>query len=167
MDSLITAFSSKARNKAITVRWELRKDAEVHAIENEVRQLVANLLNNSIEAARQGGTVWVRVSPGRSWKDDSITGARITIADSGPGIEARHRARLFEPFFTTKREVGTGLGLWITKGIVERHGGKIRFRSSVEEGRSGTAFMVFLPEKAHKVAASEEKMAQSDLRLSA
>lgn len=167
VDSLITALSSKARNKAITVKWELRKDAEVYAIESEVRQLVANLLNNSIEATRQGGTVWVRVSPGRSWMDDSVTGARITIADSGPGIEARHRARLFEPFFTTKREVGTGLGLWITKGIVDRHGGSIRFRSSVEEGRSGTAFMVFLPDKARKVAASEEKIAQSDLKLSA
>jgi PAS domain S-box-containing protein len=167
VDSLIAAFSSKARNRSIEIKWEMRQDAQVYAIESEVRQLVANLLNNSIEATFSNGTVWVRVSAGRSREDETVTGARITIADSGPGIEARHRAKLFEPFFTTKREVGTGLGLWISKGIVDRHGGSIRFRSSVEKGRSGTAFMVFLPDKSKEAAGVQAEGAPVTYKLTA
>jgi signal transduction histidine kinase len=87
----------------------------------------------------------VRVSQQREYDGSSTRGVRVTIADSGPGIEPAHRARIFEPFFTTKKEVGTGLGLWVSKGIVERHGGKIRLRSRVRPGRSGTVFSVFLP----------------------
>ena len=167
VDSLIAAFSSKARNRSITIKWEMNQDAEVFAIESEVRQLIANLLNNSIEAACQNGTVWVRVSAGKSWKGPPVQGARITIADSGPGIEPRHRSKLFEPFFTTKREVGTGLGLWISKGIVDRHGGSIGFRSSVKEGRTGTAFMVFLPVNTREAAAAQNKAVPIERRLSA
>lgn len=167
VDSLIAAFSSKARNRAVGIKWELKEDPDIHAIESEVRQLVANLLNNSIEATRANGLVWVRVSKGKSWKDPAVWGVRITIADSGPGIEAQHRAKVFEPFFTTKREVGTGLGLWISKGIADRHGGSIRFRSSVREGRSGTVFMVFLPAKTNGHAEVEEMSRPMSYRLSA
>lgn len=53
--------------------------------------------------------------------------------------------RIFEPFFTTREMNGTGLGLWITRGIIERHGGKISVRTSVRPGNSGTAFSIFLP----------------------
>jgi signal transduction histidine kinase len=71
-----------------------------------------------------------------------------------------HRSRIFEPFFTTKKEVGTGLGLWVSKGIVERHGGNIRLRSRTIPGRSGTVFSIFLPSKA-----GEEQGRRSDNAL--
>ena len=70
---------------------------------------------------------------------------RVTIADSGPGIPGPLRARLFEPFFTTKRDVGTGLGLWVCKSIVDKHRGSIRVRSVETPGKSWSAFSVFLP----------------------
>ena len=73
------------------------------------------------------------------------TGIRLTIADSGHGIEQANLQRIFEPFFSTKEVNATGLGLWIARGIVERHGGRISIRSSVRPGNSGTVFSIFLP----------------------
>jgi len=74
-----------------------------------------------------------------------LPGVRITVADTGSGIPLENRKHLFEPFYTTKKDVGTGLGLWITRGIVEKHGGMIHFRSKTRAGMSGTAFSLFLP----------------------
>jgi signal transduction histidine kinase len=72
-------------------------------------------------------------------------GVRLTVADTGVGIQPEDRMRIFEPFFTTKGEKGTGLGLWVSRGIVEKHGGSIRLCTSVQPGKSGTCFSVFLP----------------------
>jgi signal transduction histidine kinase len=69
----------------------------------------------------------------------------VLVADQGSGILPEHRPRLFQPFFTTKGDKGTGLGLWVSQGIVHRHGGRIRLRSNVRPGRAGTVFFVFLP----------------------
>jgi signal transduction histidine kinase len=74
---------------------------------------------------------------------------RLTVADSGPGIPSTMRSKLFEPFFTTKKDVGTGLGLWVSNNIVEKHGGYIQLKSSVTPGRTGTTFSVFLPADSH------------------
>ena len=146
--SLVTALTPKARNRSIEIKSEIQQDPEICAIESEIRQLIVNLLNNSIDAIFGGGTIRVRVSAGRAWGQQSMSGVRLTIADSGRGIAPEHRPKLFEPFFTTNKDVGTGLGLWISKGIVERHGGNIRFRSQITPGRSGTVFTVFLPSNA-------------------
>jgi two-component system, NtrC family, sensor kinase len=72
-------------------------------------------------------------------------GARLTIVDNGCGIPKADRKRIFEPFFTTKAEKGTGLGLWVVKGIVGKHGGKIKIRSTDAATRSGTFFSIFWP----------------------
>jgi signal transduction histidine kinase len=85
------------------------------------------------------------VRRGTQWTDGARKGVRLTVADSGPGISLASRRRLFEPFFSTKAELGTGLGLWISKGIVEKHGGSLRFRSSTRLGKHGTIFSIFLP----------------------
>jgi two-component system CheB/CheR fusion protein len=87
----------------------------------------------------------VRVSDAIDWKERERRGVRLTVADTGAGIEAEFRAQLFEPFFTTKKQVGTGLGLWVCKSIVEQHRGSIRVKSSTVAGKSWTAFSVFLP----------------------
>ncbi|HKR32645.1 MAG TPA: ATP-binding protein, partial [Terriglobales bacterium] len=115
------------------------------AVAGEIRQLIANLLTNSIDAVPIGGQIRIRVSGYTDHASEPLTGVRITIADSGPGIPAEDRQRLFEPFFTTKKDVGTGLGLWVCKNIVDKHHGWIRVRSSAVPGRSWTAFSVFLP----------------------
>ena len=145
LDPLISVFSYKTRDKAIEIHSEIRQDPEIYAVPGEIRQLVANLLSNSIDAVGTAGEIRIRLSAGTSWNGSRSTGVRLTIADSGPGISAQARTKLFEPFFTTKRDIGTGLGLWICKNIVEKHHGRIRFKTSTAPGRSGTAFTVFLP----------------------
>jgi len=87
----------------------------------------------------------IRVHPGRELNHSGRPGARIVIADSGSGIRPEQRKRLFEPFYTTKKDVGTGLGLWVTQEIVQKHGGRISLRSSAGQDRSGTVFSIFLP----------------------
>jgi signal transduction histidine kinase len=79
-------------------------------------------------------------------------GARITIADNGTGIAPPHLREIFEPFFTTKKDSGTGLGLWVAKQIVHKHGGTIRVRSHVAEKGGWTVFSLFLPENAPEKA---------------
>ncbi|HEX6907606.1 MAG TPA: HAMP domain-containing sensor histidine kinase, partial [Terriglobales bacterium] len=148
ISQLRTVFSPKTTNKRIDLRVEVEGDPEIVAVPGELRQLFANLLSNSIDAVPMDGIIRVRVSQARKSADSGPLGARVTIADSGPGIDPAHRPRIFEPFFTTKKEVGTGLGLWVSKGIVERHGGRIRLRSKTTPGKSGTVFSVFLPANA-------------------
>ncbi|HKW25827.1 MAG TPA: PAS domain S-box protein [Terriglobales bacterium] len=145
ISQLRTVFSPKTTNKRIDLQMEVDQDPEIVAVPGELRQLFANLLSNSIDAVPVDGTIRVRVSQAREFNHAGRAGARVTIADSGPGIDPLHRSSIFEPFFTTKKEVGTGLGLWVSKGIVERHGGTIRLRSRTTPGRSGTVFSVFLP----------------------
>jgi PAS domain S-box-containing protein len=143
--SLASVFSSRVRNKEIDFQSQFRHDPEIVGIPSELRQLIANLISNSIDAVPRRGRVRVRLSCGREKRAERREGVRLTVADSGPGIPRAVRARLFEPFFTTKKDVGTGLGLWVCKGIVEKHHGQIRVKSRRDNGKSGTVFSVFLP----------------------
>jgi len=91
----------------------------------------------------------IRTREGRRW----TTGTRgiiFTVADTGSGIDGEARERIFEPFFTTKGMTGTGLGLWISKEIVDRHDGVMRMRSSRSPKHHGTVFTIFLPFEAAK-----------------
>jgi signal transduction histidine kinase len=101
-------------------------------------------LSNSIDAVESGGRIRIRVSTATTVGLFS-KGVRLTIADSGPGIPAEIRARVFDPFFTTKKDVGTGLGLWICKSIVDRYCGSIKIWSRTTPGKSGTIVSVVLP----------------------
>jgi PAS domain S-box-containing protein len=141
---IISLLSMRLRNKGIEIRPEIRRDPEIYAIAGEIRQLIANLLNNSIDAVDSRGLIRIRIDANRL-NGHYPNGIRITIADSGQGIPPSDRSKLFEPFFTTKKDVGTGLGLWVCTNIVERHHGTIRVKSSAKPGRSWTVFSVFLP----------------------
>lgn len=145
VSSSILVFAGKAQNKGIQLTKEIHNDVEICAVPAEIRQVVANLIGNSIDAVRGPGRVRIRISSTRHWANGREPGVRITVADNGSGIEPEIRARIFEPFFTTKRDVGTGLGLWVSKSIVENHHGTIKVRSSATPGKSGTAVSIFLP----------------------
>jgi signal transduction histidine kinase len=80
-------------------------------------------------------------------RDPTIRGTRITISDNGVGIALQARTRLFEPFFSTKGSKGTGVGLWVSRSLITKHGGAIRVKSSTVPGHSGTMFSVFIPFK--------------------
>jgi len=138
------SVASRIRNKRVKICPEVRQDPEIHAVPGEMHQLMANLLSNSFDAVSENGKIRVRVSAARHWSG-AKHGVRLVVADSGAGIPAELRSNLFEPFFTTKEDIGTGLGLWVCKRIVEKHGGSIRVKSCTAEGRSGTVFSVFLP----------------------
>ena len=144
LKQLLAVSSSKTRNKGINIQLETGQDPEIVVIPGEIRQLLANILNNAIDAVNYGGVIRIRVSASRR-RDLETPGVRITFFDSGPGIPLPDRAKVFEPFYTTKAAVGTGLGLWICKRIVDRHAGKIQIRSNITPGRSWTAVSVFLP----------------------
>jgi PAS domain S-box-containing protein len=144
LDSAITV-ASRTRNKGIEVHRDVKHDPEIYAVPGEIRQLMANLLSNSFDAVDANGRIRIRISAATTLDGEKRQGVRLVVADSGCGIPMNLRSNLFEPFFSTKTDVGTGLGLWICKNIVEKHGGSIRVKSSTIPGRSWTMFSVFLP----------------------
>lgn len=117
---------------------DIRGEIVVEAYTREILQVVSNLIVNALDAIPENGTVHLRVrkSGGR---------VRIVVADNGQGIPKENAALIFQPFFTTKEGRGTGLGLCVSKRIIDHHKGTIRVRSSVRPGRSGTAFQISLP----------------------
>jgi PAS domain S-box-containing protein len=145
LDGVVGLYETKLTRKNVVIQRYYASGEVVWGFPSDIRQLFANLLGNAIEASSSNRTVRLRIANSRDWTNLSRSGVRVSIADSGAGISAETRKKLFEPFFTTKGEAGTGLGLWVSKGIVQKHGGTIRFRSSVRQGRNGTVFSVFLP----------------------
>jgi PAS domain S-box-containing protein len=160
LPSLLAVFSSKARNKAIRIQTEVREDPTVLVMPGEIRQVLANVLSNSLDAVEPGGQIRIRISAAEQ-RAGGVPSVLITIADSGPGIPQAIRPKLFEPFFTTKQDVGTGLGLWVSKNIVQKHGGHIRHKSSVQPGKSWTAFSISLPLNSSSLSVPNEELSQA------
>jgi PAS domain S-box-containing protein len=145
IDSVVSVFQGRIVNAGIRVEDRKRAVQPVRCFEGEIRQVLSNLVSNAIDALHpQGGRLLLRSREGTDWR----TGRRgivISVADTGRGMPGSVQSRLFEPFYTTKGIHGTGLGLWISSEIIDRHHGALRFRSSQKEGRSGTVFTMFLP----------------------
>jgi signal transduction histidine kinase len=144
LDSVVTLYQGRTATSGISVERRYRDDRPLICRPGELRQVFVNLISNAFDATRNGGRIVVRERA----TTDSRTGQRgvlITVADTGHGVEAHLKANLFDAFRSTKGINGSGLGLWISKGIVERHRGSIRFRSSTKPGSSGTVFLVFIP----------------------
>jgi len=144
LDEMLELYSRKLRDKKIHVIRRYRESSRISGYSGELRQLLGNLLVNAVDAMPIGGTLQVRVASGRRSRDGK-GGIRIIVADNGSGIPRQSQGRIFEPFYTTKKETGTGLGLWVSRGIVEKHGGSIRLRSRASGATTGTVFSIFLP----------------------
>jgi signal transduction histidine kinase len=142
IDDIVTVYQQKLINKSIVLRKKITSGLKLCAVEGELKQVVSNLLANAIEASEEKGKI--QISARKLTGADGKPMVRLTIADTGEGIAADHQARLFDPFYTTKKDVGTGLGLWITKELIQKAGGRIRMRSRVGD-RSGTVVAVILP----------------------
>jgi two-component system, chemotaxis family, CheB/CheR fusion protein len=148
IDSVLSIYDKRVKAKEIQVTRRYRLDGTViKTFPGENRQVFSTLLLNAMEAVHVGGTIDVRARKATHWQNSAIHGVRVTITDNGVGISATNIPRIFEPFFTTKGENGTGLGLWVASGIVDRSGGSILTRSSVDPGKHGTCFSIFLPAK--------------------
>jgi PAS domain S-box-containing protein len=150
MDEVLRLYSRKLEDRHIRVTRRYRSSCMVSGYSGELRQLLANLLVNAVDAMADGGSLQVRVAAACDWSDGR-NGVRITVADNGSGIPRDQLPQIFEPFYTSKKDTGTGLGLWVSRGIVQKHGGSIRVRSRVEDRdtgcATGTVFSIFLPER--------------------
>jgi PAS domain S-box-containing protein len=145
LESVVALFERKIKLAGISLEQQISFDGQILALPGELRQIFANLVGNAIEAVGpRPGTITVRAYSSHDRRCEK-PGLRIVIADDGRGIPADVRNRIFEPFFTTKGESGTGLGLWISSGILRKYDGTIKLKSSTQPGRSGTCFSVFLP----------------------
>jgi PAS domain S-box-containing protein len=141
--SLMALYAGRMLVRNITGEVKLVTSPHVLAMEGEIRQVVNNLLRNALDAMSAGGRLMIRLHPERD-RHSGSSGVRLTVADTGEGISSEIESRLFEPFQTTKELTGTGLGLWVSKGIVEKHGGRIRTRTR-RGATHGTVFTVWLP----------------------
>lgn len=138
--NVLDVFQGKLKSKRVQVKFDFRGETIISGAPGELTQIVSNLISNAIDASCAGSTIRIRV---RQRQGDAV----LVVSDRGDGILVHVRPMVFEPFLTTKKDVGTGLGLWISRRIVQSHGGSIRFRSSNGIGSSrpsGTVFVVNL-----------------------
>jgi PAS domain S-box-containing protein len=142
IEYVLKLCANKLRAKNITVLREYEECPHVPGISGELKQAISNLISNAADAVNQDGTIWIRLA---CVEDTGSSFVRVEIEDDGPGISPEHIDRIFEPFYTTKKDVGTGLGLWVTKEIVDRHGGMIHIHPQSKDGARGAAFKVSLP----------------------
>ena len=146
LDEVLELLQRKALENSVTTDRKYSTTGSLLTFPGEMRQVFLNLVGNAIEAMAQGGRLRVHLHPSRDWSGEGTRyGFRVNVCDTGVGISRENARKIFEPFFTTKDDKGTGLGLWVTRGIVHKHEGSLRFRSSQLTGRTVTCFSVFLP----------------------
>ncbi len=148
IDSVLDLYKSRLNNQSITVERDFDPQETLFCYSGEIRQVFANLLGNAIDAVPPGGRIIVRAHPSQGWCSSAPRGVRFTVADTGVGMSREVRERIFEAFFTTKESTGTGLGLWVSHEIIQKHHGHIGVHSRAADGNgpSGTVFQIFLPD---------------------
>ena len=128
LETVLTLLDSRVRRMQIEVIRELRAIPLMLVHDGEIRQVLVNLIGNAIDALPDGGQIRLRTRPSHDWADGRV-GVRISVADNGTGMSAETLSRIFEPFYSTKGITGTGLGLWVSREIVDKHQGSLRVRS--------------------------------------
>ncbi len=142
--SVMALYTGRLLVRNVRLEWKVFPAPPVMCLEGEIRQVLNNLIRNALDAMSSGGALSMRVHAQTDLRSGR-KGVRLTISDGGEGIHPRIQARLFEPFQTTKEITGTGLGLWVSKGIVEKHGGKLGVRTRRDGLVHGTTFTLWLP----------------------
>jgi signal transduction histidine kinase len=149
VESALVLFGSRLVSSHIVIERDFRECQPIFAMTGELRQLVTNLVGNAVDAMGSGGTLTIRIMNALEHRNGARPGIRLTIADTGTGIDPEIKKKLFEPFVSTKGNTGCGLGLWVSSGIVQKHGGSIQVRSNAISPATGSVFSVFLPSKSH------------------
>jgi PAS domain S-box-containing protein len=145
--AVLRLYSARFAARNVEVKLRLRQTPYAMLLEGDLRQVLNNLIRNAYDAMPKGGKLHVRLRPARC-PITSIPGLRICVADTGTGFLPKMKKHLFEPFHTSKEITGTGLGLWISKGIIDKHKGRIKMRSRLQEVSPhfhGTLFSLWLP----------------------
>jgi signal transduction histidine kinase len=158
LEEVLILYRRRINEKQLRIVQRYTPTEPIEVFPGEMRQVLANLIVNAIEACAPRGAVTLRVRP--AFAAHGAPAVRITIADNGTGIPPEVRSRLGEPFFTTKGQDGTGLGLWVTRSILERYGGQLDMRSihisePLGETRHGTVSTLCLPLRTEAGARSE------------
>jgi signal transduction histidine kinase len=155
LDSVLSLYQGRINALDIRVERGYEPELTLFCFAGEIRQVFANLVGNAIDASSAGGRLLLRARRSRDWKNLAQTGIRFVIADTGSGMEPEIREHIFEAFFTTKEVTGTGLGLWVSLEIIQKHHGSVRVRSrAATQGNgkapaaAGTVFEVFIPDNA-------------------
>jgi len=143
LQDVLTVYEHKCQYKTLNVEQRIEPSLTLNTVQGELKQILSNLIANAIDASKENGKIIICARTSHHIPSGG-SGVRITIADNGVGISDENKQKLFAPFFTTKTAVGTGLGLWITKDLLEKRGGRIRFRST-DSDPSGTVMTIYLP----------------------
>ncbi len=153
LDSVLSLYQGRLNTLNIQVTRDYDAQMDLFCFAGEVRQVFANLVGNAIDATPEGGGLILRARRSRNWKMPGQEGVRFAVADTGSGMDATVREHVFEAFFTTKEVTGTGLGLWVSHEIIQKHKGIVHLRSrTAHKGEppaghaSGTVFQIFLPD---------------------
>lgn len=158
LDSVLSLYHGRLNSQNLQVERRYDPEMDLFCFAGELRQVIANLVGNAIDASNSGGRLLVRARRSRNWKNPEQTGVRFAVADTGTGMDAEVRERAFEPFFTTKEATGTGLGLWVSHEIIMKHHGIVHVRSHTAKDMafsgktSGTVFQVFIPDGSPQAA---------------
>jgi PAS domain S-box-containing protein len=169
VESVLPLFESRTRLLHASVEPRFRRSPKVLIHDGEIRQVVANLISNAADAIGENGRLMLRIAPARN-PHTGLLGVVLTVADTGHGMSPETLARIYEPFFSTKGATGTGLGLWVSLEIVEKHGGTLRVRSRIARPSrpGGTVFRFFLPlTHTFSMSRTDEDLAPSAMILPA
>jgi PAS domain S-box-containing protein len=163
LDSVLGLYPARINSLKLEVERRYEAELDIFCYAGELRQVFANLVGNAIDASSANGRLILRARSSRNWKDPAQRGIRFVVADNGSGMEPAVRDRIFEAFFTTKEITGTGLGLWVSQEIIEKHRGLIHVRSRTAfMGRaSGTVFQIFIPDDPNLVAPARQMVSAS------
>jgi PAS domain S-box-containing protein len=142
IENVLAVYNSRLTSLGVSVDLQFNDLQKIVVSKGEMLQVLSNIIANAIDAMRHGGSLKIST---RKMLGSSGDGIQTVIRDSGTGIKQEHLERIFEPFFTTKGDLGTGIGLWVARQLVERRGGQISVASSTEKGSSGTTITIFLP----------------------
>jgi signal transduction histidine kinase len=140
--NVLTVYNSKLMAVGVAVDMRFNDLQKIFVSKGEMLQIFSNIIANAVDAMPQGGKLSIST---RTLLSSAGDGIQTVIRDNGTGIRQEHLQQVFEPFFTTKGDLGTGIGLWVAKQLVETRGGQISVASSTEKGDSGTTITIFIP----------------------
>jgi PAS domain S-box-containing protein len=144
LDSVLKLYQGRLTSAGVHVVREYGGTGPVFSFEGELRQVLTNLIGNALDASRHRGQITVREHDATDWRTGR-KGIRVIVADKGHGMSPETLAHIFEPFFSTKGLTGTGLGLWVSLEIIQKHQGHVKVRSSTSDRHHGTVFSIFIP----------------------
>ena len=159
VETVLSVYRNKLLAHGIVVEANFNDLRKINVRSGELVQVLSNVISNAIDAMAQGGKLSISTAVVKRPEGEIL---RTVVNDTGHGIKREYLGRVFEPFFTTKENVGTGIGLWVAKQLVERHGGQISISSCTDPGKSGTVVTISLP-----FGSAEDDLTESDRSESA